>query len=165
MSEYKCSHGFDLMRSRLEDCKECFKAFNDFKIIYNSNAGEEGRKFFYKCLFGKNPKQEKKTMKKYRCKIDSPWGKKGEIINYSNMPFFDHKMPWPDLFEEIPDRWVPQYGETYWAVEIEDVVELKWTNDNCDNALLAANRVFRTKEKAEAVLKKILNLLEEEKEV
>ena len=113
-------------------------------------------------------KVEQKPIKKYRYKIDTPWAQKGTCIigeeGYTNPGNY------PDLFEEIPDRWVPGNEEYYFSIVLSGsccakIESYKNLTQSTTNDCLKDNNVFRTKEKAEAVLKKILALLEEEKEV
>lgn len=122
-------------------------------------------------------------MKKYRCKIDSPFGKKGTIF-LDNCPIIlDEKTTsngfrvalgmysaddYPDLFEEIPDRWVPEEQDDFFYIQYCMAIEGRiWEPEDfpIQMEFLKSNNIFRTKEKAQAVLDKILKLLEEEKEV
>lgn len=133
-----------------------------------------------KCYSESLDYKESKPMKKYRCKIDSPFGKKGEIVQGCPI-LLDNKTTangeriflamymakdYPELFEEIPDRWMPEEREQFWCIfSLRGKLLFDsgfWDNDK---NLLDQNNVFRTKEKSEKVLKMILELLEREKEV
>lgn len=108
-------------------------------------------------------------MKKYRCKIDTPWTKKGQLVT-DLLADIVNAANYPDMFEEIPDRWIPNIGETHWflrhdAEKIFCVREAVWSGGEGDQIDLKAHNIFRTKHKAESVLAKILKLLEEEKEL
>jgi len=71
----------------------------------------------------------------------------------------------------LDEFWVPEYGERYFAIIASDkdgefmVEERFWDGYTFDIIRLKQNRVFRTKEKAEEVLKKMLQVLKENKEV
>jgi len=115
-------------------------------------------------------KPESKPMKKYRCKIDCPGFKKDQIITDSGFSYMGFQIiDYPDCFEPLPDRWLPEEGEEYYTIMSSDfmlqVTSTNWWNFEPDQRLLEQNRVFRTKEKAKEVLKKILQVLEENKEV
>jgi len=109
-------------------------------------------------------------MKKYRIKIDSPFGRKGETFTGELICKKEDKSilakDYPDLFEEIPDRWVPEKDECYYFIEEkEEVIASSWDDHLYHKIRLKKNNVFKTRQKAQAVLDKILKLLEEEKEV
>ena len=129
-------------------------------------------------------KPENKPMKKYRCKIDSPFGKKGDILAkkiYCGFKRAEDTMPaiveytpdvLPEMFEEIPNRWVPEEDDTFYSIDLQTnrggIDEFEGWNperSSFHQIIFKHNNVFRTKEKAEEVLKKILQVLEEEKEV
>lgn len=118
---------------------------------------------FFWTHFKPESKPMKNTVKDYRCKIDTPLHKKGEITCGGSF----NPANYPDVYELLSDRWVPKDGEEYWEIAIESesgsiefyVKSYIWKSKYEDKISLKQNRVFRTKEKAEEVLKKLLQVL------
>lgn len=118
---------------------------------------------------------------KYRCKIDCPWGKKGEIkdgelglqasqyqMGATYITFNFSPKDYPDLFEPAEEFWEPGKAESFYYIDDFNVR----SDIRCDsNDFWFSKRdsgaeffIFRTKEKAEAARDEILEVLRRRRE-